>query len=98
MAEYIDRNLIEWHGCDFEDDNCKNRECSGCSHANCSHAQVMQIPTADMMEREKINKAIEEMKMHIKCNTDSETGLVNLLGQGQLMMLYTLEKYIGGQE
>ena len=28
MAEYIDRNLIEWYGCNFEDTSCKNRECS----------------------------------------------------------------------
>lgn len=50
MAEYIDRNLIEWFGCDFEDGNCENRECSGCSHAECSHSQVMQIPTANVIE------------------------------------------------
>lgn len=61
MAQYIDRNLIEWYGCDFEDDSCKNRECSGCSHAECSHSQVMQIPTADVVECKKIDKAIEEM-------------------------------------
>lgn len=51
MAEYIDRNLIEWYGCNFEEPSCKNRECSGCSHAECSHTQVMQIPTADVIER-----------------------------------------------
>ena len=62
MAEYIDRNLIEWYGCDFENASCENRECSGCSHAECSHSQVMQIPTADVIERSKIDKAIEEME------------------------------------
>lgn len=49
MAEYIDRDLIEWYGCDFEDGGCENRECSGCSHAECSHSQVMQIPTANVI-------------------------------------------------
>lgn len=63
MAEYIDRNLIEWFGCDYENTDCKSRECSGCCHAECSHSQVMQISTADVVEREKIDKAIEEM-MH----------------------------------
>lgn len=62
MAEYIDRNLIEWYGCDFEDGSCENLECSACSRANCSHSQVMQIPTADVVEREKIDKAIEEIE------------------------------------
>lgn len=62
MAEYIDRNLIEWYGCDFEDGSCEHRECSECSHAECSHSQVMQIPTAYVVEKEKINQAIEEIK------------------------------------
>ncbi len=62
MAEYIDRNLIEWYGCDFEDDSCKNKECSGCYHAECSHSQVMNIPTADVVERHKYEV------MCIKCN------------------------------
>lgn len=61
MAEYIDRNLIEWYGCNFENASCENRECSGCSHAECSHSQVMQIPTADVIERSKIDKAIEKI-------------------------------------
>lgn len=62
MAEYIDRNLIEWYGCNFEDGSCENRECSSCSHAECSHSQVMQIPPADVIERSKIDKAIFEIK------------------------------------
>lgn len=48
-AEYIDRNLIEWYGCNFEDASCKDKECSGCYHAECSHSQVMQIPTVDVI-------------------------------------------------
>ena len=61
MAEYIDRDLIEWYGCDFEEPSCENRDCSGCSHAECSHTQVMQIPPVDVIERDKVNKAIKEM-------------------------------------
>ena len=49
MAEYIDRNLIEWYGCDFEDGSCEHRECSECSQAECSHTQVMQIPPANVI-------------------------------------------------
>ena len=64
MIEYIDRNLIEGYGCNFEEPSCENRECLGCSHAECSHLQVMQIPPADVVEREKINKAIEEIEKH----------------------------------
>jgi hypothetical protein len=64
-AEYIDRNLIEWYGCDFEDASCENRECSSCSHAECFQPQIMQIPTADVVEREKIDKAIEEIEEYL---------------------------------
>lgn len=64
MAEYIDRNLIEWFGCDYENTDCKSRECLGCCHAECSHSQVMQISTADVVEREKIDKAIEKMERY----------------------------------
>lgn len=60
MAEYIDRNLIKWHGCDFEDDLCK--DCSDCSHAECSHSQIMQIPVADVVEQEKIDVALAEAR------------------------------------
>lgn len=66
MAEYIDRDLIEWYGCNFEEPSCKNRECSGCSHAECSHSQVMQIPTANVVERdeyEKLKKENVELKI-----------------------------------
>ncbi len=56
MAEYIDRNLIEWYGCNYENSDCENRECSGCSHAECLHSQVMQIPTADVVERSEYEK------------------------------------------
>jgi len=62
MAEYIDRNLIEWYGCNFENADCEKRECSGCSHAECSHSQVMQIPTADVIEREEYEKLLENCK------------------------------------
>lgn len=62
MAEYIDRDLIEWYGCNFEEPSCKNRECSGCSHAECSHSQVMQIPTADVVERAEFEKLHKEYK------------------------------------
>lgn len=68
MAEYIDRNLIEWYGCDYENADCDNRECSGCSFAECSHSQVMQISTANVIERSKIDKAIEELQKEIEEN------------------------------
>ena len=60
MAEYINRNLIEWYGCNFENADCENRECSGCSHAECSHSQVMQIPTADVIERSRYEQLDKE--------------------------------------
>lgn len=47
MAEYIDRNLIEWYGCEYSS-SCEKLECSGCDHAECVHSQVMQIPPTDI--------------------------------------------------
>lgn len=95
MAEYIDRNLIEWYGCDYKDDLCK--ECSGCSHAKCSHAQVMQIPTADVIEREKIEQAIAEIKdgyygNEEKSETDSERA--DAFNNGLSYALEILDKLI----
>ena len=43
----------------------------------------------------KIDMAIKEMEINIKCNTDQKTGKVNILGQGQIMMLNILERNIG---
>ena len=89
MAEYIDRNLIEWYGCDFEDDSCKNKECSGCYHAECSHSQVMNIPTADVVEREKIDKAIEEIMEYVKyCDENLQAPLIS-------RAIYILKRNIG---
>ena len=61
MAEYIDRNLIEWYGCDFEDGSCEHRECSDCSQAECSHTQVMQIPTVQAIPLDKVKRAREQI-------------------------------------
>lgn len=76
MAEYIDRNLIEWYGCYVEDAGCENRKCSGCSHAECSHTQVMQIPTAVVVERseyEKLLKENEDLKETVKNCIDADS-------------------------
>ena len=67
MAEYIDRDLIEWYGCNFEEPSCKNRECSGCSYAECSHTQVMQITTADVVERAEYDKLKHNLEARIEC-------------------------------
>lgn len=56
---------------------------------------IAERPTADVVEQVKIDKAIEEMEFHIKCNTNPKTSKVNLLGQGQIMMLNILKKNLG---
>lgn len=61
-------------------------------------AIIMGIPDVDVIDRRKINKVIEEMKMHIKYNTDPKIGRTNLLGQGQMMMLNILEKCLESEE
>ena len=48
----------------------------------------------EYIEKEKIDKAIKEMENHIICNTDQNSGRVNLLGQGQMMMLDILKRNI----
>ena len=70
MAEYMDRNLIEWYGCDFEDGSCEHRECSECSQAECSHTQVMQIPTVQAIPLDKVKQAREEIRKLDDINPD----------------------------
>jgi hypothetical protein len=94
-AEYIDRNLIEWYGCDFEDAGCENRECSGCSHAECFQPQVMQIPTTDVVEREKIDKAIEEINGLIKGSKLPTVNIYNKYSEGLEDCLEILKRNIG---
>lgn len=92
MAEYIDRekilskvknNYIEdsKNGYDYYDYLLQD--------------DLMSEPTADVIERSKIDKAIEEMEINIKCNTDPNTGKVNIFGQGQIMMRDILKRNIG---
>ena len=70
MAEYIDRNKIRWFSCDWEN-RCDeyNDDCSKCPHGECEHDQVVSIPLADVIEREKIDKAIEVIKQEIQNGT-----------------------------
>ncbi len=76
MAEYIDRDLIKWYGCIYENASCEKRECSGCIHARCFQSQVMQIPSADVIEREKIDKVIEEIPSLSHWQSDDGQDLV----------------------
>ena len=46
----IDADKIEWYGCDYEDCNTcleNKKNCEICALANCSHNQVMKIPTVN---------------------------------------------------
>jgi len=87
MAEYIDRNLIEWYGCDFENDSCKNRECSGCHLAECSHSQVMGIPTANVIEIPK-GATNGDMIKALFSNIDASVS-----GDGDVIDVYNLGIY-----
>ncbi len=60
MAEYIDRDLIEWCECSYKNAGCENRDCSGCSHARCFHSQVMQIPPVDVVQRSEYIELLKE--------------------------------------
>lgn len=86
MAEYIDREKLI-------PDRCYH-EPYGYEAVSCE--QIFHEDAADVIERSKINKAIKEMEIHIKCNTDQRTGKVNILGQGQIMMLDILKRNIEG--
>ena len=88
MAEYIDKKYLDRK---FQIDMMCLR--GGTIFDN--RKIIDSLPTADVIERSKINKAIEEMEIHIKCNTDQKTGKVNILGQGQIMMLDILKRNIG---
>lgn len=89
MKEYIDISKInDWNELEIIGDD---------GEAYCVY-DVSELPRANVIEKEKIDKAIEEMKIHIMCNTDPKTGHVNILGQGQIMMLNILKKNIESEE
>ena len=94
MAKYIDRNLIEWYGCNFEEPSCENRECSGCSHAECSHSQVMQIPPADVIERSKIDNALADMQSMLDQERLNDN-VISDVGQGIEIAMGLLKENIG---
>lgn len=71
MAQYIDRDLIKWYGCNFENPSCENRDCSDCSHAECSHTQIMQIPTADVIERSNHLKQVKYIQDNLQTYIDN---------------------------
>ena len=78
MAEYIDRNLINYHK-----ERVLNRWAES-RHTDCdvsykyivTSGDISNIPTADVIERSKIDKAIEEMEgEYSTCNQDWIDGL-----------------------
>ena len=92
MAEYIDRTQIEWYGCDFENSkDCirMNKDCQKCDHAECFAKQVRDLPTADVVERSKIDAAIEEMTKE-ECNTGDPS-----IAYGFGRAISILKKHIG---
>lgn len=97
MAEYIDRNKIRWFGCDWEN-HCDeyNNDCSKCPHGECEHDQVVSIPLADVIEREKIDKAIEEIKGQFYVLLKDETSIEELWWNNALeKSLEILKRNIG---
>lgn len=89
MKEYIDiSNINDWNELEIIGDD---------GEAYCVY-DASELPRAYVIEKEKIDKAIEEMKINIMCNTDPKTGHVNILGQGQIMMLNILKKNIESEE
>lgn len=89
MKEYIDISRID----DWNELHIIGED----GEAYCVY-YIGELQRANVIEKEKIDKAIEEMKIHIMCNTDPKTGRVNLLGQGQIMMLNILKKNIESEE
>ena len=74
--ELIDREKIEWYGCNFETPECEseNRKCSECSHAECSHAQVMQLPSTKVPDNPTNGDMIKAMFPSLEIAND---GLIN---------------------
>lgn len=61
--ELIDRNQIEWYGCDFE--GCKDcikidRNCSICGYAECSADEVRSLPV--ITEQEIVKPYLDKLK------------------------------------
>lgn len=66
MAKYVNKENVDFH-CPYHED-CPyhdmglSSDCLKCSEYVIDYQEFMQIPTADVIERSKINKAIEEIK------------------------------------
>ena len=62
MAEYIDREQIKWH-CEYENPQlCDKEDCkNNCSNLECSYQEVMQIPTADVVERGEYERVLKNI-------------------------------------
>lgn len=93
MAEYIDKETVLNLLRDINDDI---EEGYGYQYQDWIDEVKNEIPE-NVVERSKIDKAIEEMEFNISCNTDKATEHVNILGQGQMMMLQILKRNIGEQ-
>lgn len=78
--ELIDREKIEWYGCNFETPRCEseNRKCSECSHAECSHAQVMQLPSIKVPDNPTNGDMIKAMFPKIEIYTDVINEIVDV--------------------
>lgn len=57
MAEYIDRDDVRFHcSCDY----CSNGDvCNFCESNVIEYSDFMEIPNADVVEREKVKSLIE---------------------------------------
>lgn len=61
MAEYINREDVYFH-CSYNGECLGlSSDCEKCSDNVIDYQELMEIPTADVVERDKIDKAIEEI-------------------------------------
>jgi len=86
MAEYIDRTELEpdteWS--EYYDD-----------FISYSQSQINSLPTADVVERCKIDKAIEEIEEHIKNSKLPTVNRYNTYSEGLKDCLDILKRNIG---
>lgn len=68
MARYIDRESAHFR-CSYVGDCMGNRsDCEECAYRVIDYQDFMEIPTADVIEREKIDEAIDELRKEIEEN------------------------------
>jgi hypothetical protein len=95
MAEYIDREDVYFR-CSYRGDCLGlSSDCERCTDNVIDYQDFMKIPTADVVERSKVDKAIEKIKQDMIAHSGTGEEVIQAYCDGLKKALKYLEN-IGG--